>query len=164
MRKNNNKTILFLITGFMILFASCNPSDKYVKEEKRQIQDYLSSNSGLNFVLKPSGLYYLEVVTGAGLSPVRTDSAYVRYTGKLLDGTVFDSNVSSGKLYGFILGQNIIGFDEGVSLMKTGGKSTLLIPSSIGYGSAGNPYAGISGYTPLLFDVELVKVVPFVGK
>ncbi len=164
MRTNSNKTILLLMTGFMILFASCNPSDKYVKEEKRQIQDYLSKNSGLNFVQKPSGLYYLEVVTGTGRSPVISDSAFVRYTGKFLDNTVFSSNVSSGTLLGFIVGQNILGIDEGVSLMKEGGKSTFLIPSALGFGSIGNFSAGISGYTPLLYDIELVKVVPYVGK
>ena len=63
------------------------------------------------------------------------DSAFVKYTGMFLNGTVFDSNVSSGNLYGFIVGQNITGFDEGVTLMKPGGKSTLLIPSKLGYGA-----------------------------
>ena len=46
--------------------------------------------------------------------------------------------------------------------MKPGGKSTLLIPSKLAYGAMGT--YGISGYTPLLFDIELVKVVPYTGK
>ena len=145
----------------MISAVSCDPSKKYEKQEKEDIQAYLAKNSNLNFVKQPSGLYYLEVVPGTGQSAVLYDSAYVNYTGKFLDGTIFDSNVTQGKLYGFVVGSNIVGFDEGITLMKEGGKSTFLIPSSLGYGTYGTSL--IPGYTPLLFDVELVKVVPYAG-
>ena len=153
-----------LAAGLVMLIASvsCDPSRKYEKQEKEEIEAYLAKNSTLNFAKQPSGLYYLEVVAGTGLQPVRTDSAYVKYTGMFLDGRVFDSNVSSGTLYGFIVGQNIVGFDEGITHMKAGGKATLIIPSSLGYGASG--YYTIPGYTPLLFDIELVKVVPYTGK
>ncbi len=106
--------------------VSCDPSTKLRKQENEEIQNYLSQNSNLNFVKQPSGLYYLEVVPGTGTVPVVGDSAYVKYTGKFLDGTIFDSNVSTGTLYGFIVGLNITGFDEGITLMKAGGKSTFL--------------------------------------
>jgi len=132
------------------------------KQEKEEIEAYLSANDTLDFVKQPSGLYYHEVVAGTGISPERADSAFVKYTGKFLSGGIFDSNVSSGKLYGFIIGQNITGFDEGITLMKPGGKSTILIPSKLGYGAMGT--YGISGYTPLLFDIELVKTVPYTGQ
>jgi FKBP-type peptidyl-prolyl cis-trans isomerase len=146
----------------MLSLVSCDPTAKMEKEEKQEIQTYLSQNSNLTFVKQPSGLYYHEIIPGTGISAVRTDSAYVKYTGMFLNGDVFDSNVSSGKLYGFIVGQNITGFDEGITLMKAGGKSSLLIPSKLGYGASGT--YGISGYTPLLFDIELVKVVPYTAK
>jgi FKBP-type peptidyl-prolyl cis-trans isomerase len=149
---------MLLAVVLVLLSVSCNPSKKYEREEKDKIADYLQANKNLNFVKEPSGLYYLEVVAGTGSSPVAGDSAYVNYTGKFLDGKVFDTNISLGQLYGFIVGQNIIGFDEGVTRMKEGGKSTLLIPSSLAYGTYGSSI--IPGYTPLLFDVELVKVVP----
>jgi len=161
-RRNVSLFILLTTVMVMITLVSCDPTKKMEKKENEQIQDYLSQNSTLIFVKQPSGLYYLEVTPGTGLSPVRTDSAYVKYTGKFLDGTVFDSNVTSGNLYGFIVGQNITGFDEGITLMKPGGKSTLLIPSSLGYGSMGT--YGIAGFTPLLFDIELIKVVQYTGK
>jgi FKBP-type peptidyl-prolyl cis-trans isomerase len=161
-RKNVRLIIQLTAVMMMLSLVSCDPTKKFEKKEKEQIQEYLSQNSTLNFVKKPSGLYYLEVVAGTGISPVRTDSAYVKYTGKYLDGTVFDSNVTTGKLYGFIVGQNITGFDEGVTIMKQGGKATLLIPSILGYGAVGT--YGIPGYTPLLFDLELIKVVPYTGK
>jgi FKBP-type peptidyl-prolyl cis-trans isomerase len=141
---------------------SCDPSKKLQKQEDDEIQAYLTQNSNLNFVKQPSGLYYLEVVAGTGISPVRLDSAYVNYTGKFLDGTIFDSNSGSGKAYGCIVGANIVGFDEGLTKMKVGGKATLLIPSNLAYGSMGS--YPISGYTPLLFDIELIKVVPYTGK
>jgi len=163
MTVNKNSTLTLLVTAVLIiLLVSCDPSKDLQKEEDQKIQDYLSSNSNLNFKLQPSGLYYLEVVAGTGDLPAVNDSAYVKYTGKFLDGTVFGSNVSSGLLYGFIIGQNIIGFDEGITLMKQGGKSTLLIPSKLGYGAMGS--YSISGYTPLLFDIELIKFVPYTGK
>jgi FKBP-type peptidyl-prolyl cis-trans isomerase FkpA len=146
----------------MLSVTACDPASKMEKQEKEDIQAYLSANDTIDFVKQSSGLYYHEVLAGTGISPVRSDSAYVKYTGKFLDGSVFDSNVTSGKLYGFIVGQNIAGFDEGITLMKTGGKATLLIPSNLAYGAVGT--YGISGYTPLLFDIELVKSVPHTGK
>jgi len=162
-RKNTGIIIMVIAAILLISLESCDPTKKLEKAENDKIQEYLGNNSNLDFVLKPSGLYYLELVAGIGVSPVKTDSAYVRYTGKFLNGQIFDSNVSSGVLYGFIVGQNITGFDEGVTLMKAGGKATVLVPSELGYGTRGSP-PYISGYTPLLFDIELVKVVPNTGK
>jgi len=156
-------TILFLTAISMILLVSCDTAKKLEKEENNNIQEYLVKNSSLDFVLKPSGIYYLQLVEGTGVSPVNADSAYVIYTGKFLNGQIVDSNASTQKLYGFIVGQkNITGFDEGVKLMKAGGKATLLIPSELAYGSYGS--YPIPRYTPLLFDIELVKVVPLSGK
>jgi peptidylprolyl isomerase len=160
-RKNFRAVIPALAVILMLQLVACNPSAKMEKQEKEEIQNYLGENSNLNFVRQSSGLYYCEILAGTGIFPVRTDSAYVKYTGMFLNGTIFDSNVASGKLYGFIVGQNITGFDEGVSLMKPGGKSKLLIPSKLAYGAMGT--YGISGYTPLLFDIELIKVVQYTG-
>jgi FKBP-type peptidyl-prolyl cis-trans isomerase FkpA len=163
MRGKNFWAINLSVAVLMILaLMSCDPTKKLEKQEKEDIQAYLTENDDLVYVKQPSGLYYLEVVAGTGISPVRGDSAFVKYTGKFLDGTIFDSNVSSGKLYGFIVGQNITGFDEGITLMKQGGKSSLLIPSKLGYGGTGT--YGIAGFTPLLFEIELIKVVPQTGK
>jgi FKBP-type peptidyl-prolyl cis-trans isomerase len=163
----NRESFLSIIPLILVVFAltvvSCDPAAKMEKQEKEEIQSYLSQNSNLNFVKQASGLYYLEVVAGTGISAVMADSAFVKYTGKFLNGTVFDSNVSSGNLYACIVGHNITGFDEGITLMKMGGKSTLLIPSKLAYGSTGS-YPYIPGYTPLLFDIELVKVVHNTGK
>jgi FKBP-type peptidyl-prolyl cis-trans isomerase FkpA len=147
---------------FIFLLFSCDPTKDLQKQEDEQIAAYLSQNSNLTFVKQPSGLYYLEVVAGTGISPVTGDSAYVNYTGKFLDGSIFDTNATTGKPLVCIVGRDIVGFDEGLLKMNVGGKSTFLIPSSLGYGSYGS--YSIPGYTPLLFDVELVKVVHSTGK
>lgn len=126
--------------------------------EKEAIQNYINNNPNLTFKLKPSGLYYLDVITGNGASPVAHDTAYIKYTGGFLDGTVFGSNVSDTSSFCFVVGEGIVlsGIDEGVTYMKEGGKAKMLIPSTLAYGSYG--YMNIPGYTPLLFDIELVKV------
>lgn len=158
MIRSNIKPILFSqFVVVAILFASCNPSKQYEREEKNQIDDYLTKNSTLNFELKPSGLYYLEVVKGTGISPALGDSVFVRYTMMFLDGTIFYSNVD-GDLYNTYIGENIPGFDEGLTLMAVGGKSTILVPSKLGYGTFGK--YPIQGYTPLLYDLQLVRVKP----
>jgi FKBP-type peptidyl-prolyl cis-trans isomerase len=173
MLKRNFKTLLLCIPiVFLILMVSCDPGKKYEKEEASQIQNYLSSNFNVTFVLMPSGLYYHETLAGTGASAVAGDSAFVKYTGTLIGGTVFDPGPGAGKSYGFVVGENVPGFDEGIMLMKVGGKATFLIPSKLAYGPAGKSgydqyygyYQIIPGYTPLLFDVELVRVKSNSGK
>ena len=143
----------------MFSILSCDPARSYERHERAKIQDYLAQNSSLNFVLQPSGLYYLETVTGTGTMPVLGDSAFVNYKASFLDGTVFDSTSVTTGPYAYIVGESISGFDEGVMLMKVGGIAKLLVPSSLAYGPTGN-YYGIPGYTPLLFDVNLIRVKP----
>lgn len=163
-KKYYQSVLLFLAVSLMISLGSCDPAKKYEKEEKDSIQNYLSQNSNLNFELKTSGLYYLEVLTGTGQTPVLHDTAYVKYTGKFLNGNVFDTNV--GKTDSLIFPVNegvlIFGFDEGITYMKEGGKATFLVPSKLAYGASG--FYTIPGYTALLYDVELVRVKPGPGK
>jgi FKBP-type peptidyl-prolyl cis-trans isomerase FkpA len=163
MKKIDIKSILLSFTVLlMLLLVSCNPAKQYEQDEKSQIQDYLSKNSNLNFELQSSGLYYLEVLAGTGSNPVVGDSAFVKYTSMFLNGSIFDTTEGTGKLYGFIVGGNITGFDEGVMLMKAGGKATILIPSKLAYGAMG--WLSVPGYTPLLFDIELIRVKPYSAK
>ena len=158
-KKYYQSILLFLATGLLVSLVSCDPARKYEKAESSSIQSYLTANATENFTKEPSGLYYLEVLTGTGRTPVAHDTAYVIYTGKFLNGNVFATNVGGTTLFFPVdEGYMIAGFDEGITYMKEGGKSTFLIPSSLGYGTQG--YYTIAGYTPLLYDVELVKVVP----
>ena len=106
-----------------------------------------------------SGLEYIEVEAGTGSQAEAGKTVSVHYTGKFQDGKVFDSSVSRGEPITFLLGKGrvIKGWDEGIALMKVGGKAKLIIPPNLGYGERG---AGgvIPPNATLVFDVELVDV------
>lgn len=103
-----------------------------------------------------SGLYYKIETPGTGASPAAEDIVTIHYTGKLIDGTVFDSSIERGTPVDLPLYGVIPGFSEGLRLLKEGGKATLYIPSSLGYGEqAAGP---IPPGSTLVFHVELIKV------
>ncbi len=162
-KKHYQSILLFSAAIVLISLGSCDPARKYEKAETESIANYLSSNNTDTFKLETSGLYYMNVLTGTGPAPVKGDTCHVVYTGKFLNGNVFDTNAGGADLvFELSEGQIIAGFDEGISYMKEGGKATLLIPSKLAYGTTG--YYSIPGYTPLLYDVQLVKVIPGPGK
>jgi peptidylprolyl isomerase len=104
-----------------------------------------------------SGLIYVCTKKGKGPKPGYKQTVKVHYTGKLLDGTVFDSSVERGEPIAFSLGvgQVIKGWDEGIALMSKGEKGILYIPSNLAYGPR---QAGelIKPFSNLMFEVELV--------
>jgi len=103
-----------------------------------------------------SGLQYMVLQEGKGEHPTATSKVTVHYTGKLLDGTVFDSSVERGEPITFGLNQVIRGWTEGLQLMTPGSKYRLFIPYNLAYGENG---AGgmIPGGATLIFDVELIS-------
>lgn len=105
-----------------------------------------------------SGLQYVVEKEGTGAQPTAEDEVTVHYTGRLLDGTVFDSSVNRGEPATFPLNRVIPGWTEGVQLMKEGAKYTFFIPSDLAYGPQGVPGA-IPPHSTLIFEVELIKVV-----
>lgn len=107
---------------------------------------------------KPSGLVYKEVKAGTGPSPKATDKVKVHYHGTLTDGTVFDSSVERKEPATFPLNGVIPCWTEGVQLMKVGGKSRLVCPSSIAYGDNGSPPKIKPGAT-LVFEVDLLEIL-----
>ena len=86
-----------------------------------------------------SGLEYVEIEAGAGDQAKAGKTVRVHYTGKFLDGKVFDSSVTRGEPLEFQLGAGrvIKGWDEGIALMKVGGKAQLTIPPQLAYGERG---------------------------
>jgi len=108
-----------------------------------------------------SGLTIIDVKEGTGLTAQAGDAVTVQYTGKLKDGSKFDSSYDAGKPFQFNLGQHqvIAGWDEGVAGMKIGGKRTLIIPPELGYGATGTPGGPIPPNATLTFDIELVNVI-----
>ena len=102
---------------------------------------------------------YIETEAGTGPQAKAGDTVSVHYTGTLDDGTVFDSSVDRGQPFIFILGQGqvIQGWDQGIALMREGGKATLIIPPELAYGPAGS--GSIPPNATLTFDVELIEVI-----
>ncbi|MGE5424509.1 MAG: FKBP-type peptidyl-prolyl cis-trans isomerase [Syntrophothermus sp.] len=126
-------------------------------EETLKRDEYLKSK---NITAKPTadGLYYIEKVKGTGAQAVAGKTVKVHYTGTLLDGTKFDSSVDRNEPFEFVLGQGqvIKGWDEGIAMMKVGGKATFIIPSTLGYGE--RDMGVIPPFSTLVFDVELLDV------
>ncbi len=109
-------------------------------------------------VTTASGLQYEVLAEGAGASPTATDQVVVHYTGKLIDGTVFDSSVERGEPATFGVTQVIPGWVEALQLMKPGAKWRVYIPSNLAYGPQGAGGA-IGPNATLIFDVELLSIV-----
>ncbi|MEE9466340.1 MAG: FKBP-type peptidyl-prolyl cis-trans isomerase [Candidatus Neomarinimicrobiota bacterium] len=105
----------------------------------------------------PSGMQYKVIQEGDGPKPVATDNVVVHYTGRLLDGTVFDSSVERDEPATFRLDQVIKGWTEGLQLMSVGAKYELYIPSDLAYGSRGSG-GRIKPNQTLIFEVELLEI------
>lgn len=107
-----------------------------------------------------SGLEYEDTTVGTGASPQKGQKVSVHYTGRLTNGTKFDSSRDRGQPFTFVIGRGevIAGWDEGVATMQVGGQRTLTIPSSLGYGARGVPGVIPSGAT-LVFDVVLLEIL-----
>lgn len=132
-------------------------AEREAKAQKAQEEALKKLTTG--FTKTDNGLFYKMEKEGTGATAQKGKKVAVHYTGQLTDGTVFDSSYSRNQPIEFPLGvgQVIPGWDEGISLLKEGGKAKLVIPPHLGYGSAG---AGgvIPPNATLLFDVELIKV------
>lgn len=122
---------------------------------EKELTDYFEKN---NIVASPSetGLYYVKTKDGNGEKPQVGTFVTVNYTGKLLDGTVFDSSVARNEPFQFVLGigQVIPGWDEGVQMMSKGEKGIFYIPYYLAYGNMGS--GPIPPFATLIFEVELI--------
>lgn len=119
---------------------------------------FLKENGARDGVMTTaSGLQYEVIAPGTGIKPAPTDEVTVHYTGKLIDGTVFDSSVDRGEPATFGVTQVIPGWVEALQMMSEGAKWRLFIPSNLAYGP--NGAGGVIGpNATLIFDVELIKV------
>lgn len=159
------RTKLLSGIGLILLFiVGCRSTDYAEQLEKEQIQKYIGSLGDTVYLVKSSGLYYIELQGGTGVSPVATDTIALRHKGWFLDGRMFDSNLSDTVPFRCIVGTNaiIMGLDEGVKYMKAGGKAKFLTPSNLAYGKVGYP-GTIPGFTPLIWEITLVRVQPGPG-
>lgn len=139
-------------------------------EEKTNLDKYLSDNK-ITTAPTQSGLIFIEKVKGKGANAEKGKKVKMNYVGKLLDGTIFDTNNEKvakennmhqeGRTYNafeFTVGNGevIPGWDEALPMMKVGGKATFIIPSNLAYGEMNQ--GPIKPYSTLVFDVELLEV------
>lgn len=115
----------------------------------------MSKTENPNIMTTASGLSYEIKAAGEGAHPTAQSTVTVNYTGRLIDGKVFDSSEGRGPA-SFPVSGVIPGFGEGLQLIGKGGKITLYIPGNLAYGEQGAPQAGIGPNEMLIFDVELL--------
>ena len=149
--------LLFSFIGMGILGILIPLMKKEVVEEvAAPVSEVLIDTTG--YTTTASGLQFKVIKKGKGTRPKATDTVEVHYTGKLLDGTVFDSSVERGETISFPLNEVIKGWTEGLQLMKEGAKYEFIIPSHLAYGERGTPGGPIGPNATLYFEVELVDV------
>jgi FKBP-type peptidyl-prolyl cis-trans isomerase FkpA len=149
------KRILLFILALSFGFTSCNKEEKDIDAQlaidKEIIEKYLNDN-GLTAQSTASGLYYIIDNQGTGIKPSISSTVTVTYTGKFINGTVFDSRTAS-----FPLTSVIQGWQEGIPLFNAGGTGKLFIPSGLGYGSTVK--SSIPANSVLVFDIYLISVM-----
>lgn len=138
--------------------AQQQKAEQQAKANLEKGQKFLEENKSKEGVqTTDSGLQYKVVEEGDGPSPDENDSVTVHYTGKLIDGTTFDSSRKRGEPVTFPVDAVIPGWTEALQLMEQGAKYKLFIPADLAYGERGAG-AQIGPNETLIFDVELIGV------
>lgn len=173
----NGKFFLFLLMPFLLLVIGCDRVvDDSQGDEMARLDAWLKVNN-ITTTPTPSGLYYISKQEGTGVTPVDSNWVIFSYVARSIDDVVYETTYKdTAKLYD-IYGiykktTNYVpayrqylsntftpkGLMEGISMMKEGGKARLIIPSKLGFGK--NGFSLVPAYTTIVYDVELVKIVP----
>ena len=178
MRKFKIAALAAITVGCAAIISSCSNKNKEAEEDTTNVEtgsvevatdsvaarfrnpEFQSDEAtDSTYFVTPSGLKYMVEKEGTGEKPGPDSSVTVHYTGKLLDGTVFDSSVQRGEPATFPLQGVIAGWTEGLQYMKEGSKYIFYIPTDLAYGEKGAPGV-IPPYSDLIFEVELIKINP----
>jgi FKBP-type peptidyl-prolyl cis-trans isomerase FkpA len=161
------RCLLGILAALMVAGCNKNNDEELKAQEMRLLQEYLETN---NITASPtvSGLYYLPITEGTGISPEEGTYIEIHYKGELLDGTVFTTSYEeTAKEYAiydaeFLYGPtklqlgyiSVEGLNEGIQLMKVGGKAKFIIPSSLGMG--GYASGSVPAYSTLIYTIDLL--------
>jgi len=131
---------------------------KIAAKKQKEADAFLVKNAKEdNVVVTATGLQYKIIEQGKGKSPTSKDKVVAHYTGKLLDGTVFDSSHERGEPATFPVSGVIKGWQEALPMMKEGGKWQIVVPANLAYGDRGIGKL-IGPNETLMFDIELVSI------
>jgi FKBP-type peptidyl-prolyl cis-trans isomerase FkpA len=149
------KKILLLFILPAVVFCSCKKEAAFnatqqAATDDAAIQAYIKANNITDAVKDPSGLYYEVVTAGTGSYPNINSVVDVNSVGKLLNGSVFDTESSLN----ISLTNVIKGWQIGLTHINTGGRILLMVPSALGYGNTTN--SGIPKNSVLIFTVDLL--------
>jgi len=156
------KKISWIVSIFLgiIAFSSCAKQNTgcqaVAPSTEKKVMDSFCIRNNITYTEHSTGLMYQVINPGAGVTPNQNSAVYIRYTGTLLDGTVFDSQTDPAKT-GWFLSGLIDGWKIGLPLIKKGGRILLVIPSAYAYGCIGGG-TKIPPNSPLYFDITLVDV------
>ncbi|MDD4085662.1 MAG: FKBP-type peptidyl-prolyl cis-trans isomerase [Bacteroidales bacterium] len=128
-------------------------------EESQKLLEAFIEQENIEVSPTESGLYYIETERGKGDTPKIGQKVKVHYAGRLTNGLPFDDSYSKGEPFEFELGSGrvIKGWDEGIALMREGGKAMLVIPQDLAYGE--REMGRIPAFSPLVFEVELIEII-----
>lgn len=137
----------------------CDISYFYTYGEEADIDHYIAKNNITITEKTTEGVRYIKTKEGAA-DLISGKVAKVKYTGKFLNGEIFDTNLNTTDSLSITVGSSstsyVTGFVIGVNKMKLGEKATLIFSSSLGYGTSGS--SRIPGSTPLIFELEIVAL------
>ncbi len=133
------------------------------REEFAKLEKYLEENK-MDVTPTENGAYMLTTKPGSGEFPRKGDTLVVHYTGKLIDGTPFDGTREKGVPFRFALGAEMVipGWEECLPLMNKGAKAKMVIPSDLGFG--GTKHGILPAYSTLVFEVEVLDIIPVNNK
>ena len=148
----------FFIAGKSLSSEKTLATENVVKGEQEKVakEEALIKEKYPNAIRTSSGLMYIILKEGSGATPTSGTLIEAHYTGRLLDGTKFDSSVDRGKAFLFVVGRGevIKGWDEAFLSMKKGEKRILIIPPGLAYGDKG--MGTIPPNETLIFEVDLI--------
>ena len=160
--------IIGVLAAIMLTACKKDDTEELIAQEMRMLEQYLVDN---NITVQPtaSGMYYIPIIEGTGISPDKGTYIEIHYVGELIDGTVFTSSyeetaetagIKDGEfLYGparLQLGYIAMeGLNEGIQLMKVGGKAKIIMPSDLAIG--GYASGSVPAYSTLIYTIELLE-------